>query len=80
MPHLALPSLTAFLRQEGVQVMQRDLNIEVFDEILTKVHLLDCIELVSERFGPVAGSRNEGPLPPPRTVAWALNEGPHLAD
>ncbi len=79
MPHLALPSLTAFLRQEGVEVLQRDLNIEVFDEILTKAHLLDCIELVRERFGPIAGSRTKGPLPPPRTVAWALNEGPHLA-
>ncbi len=32
MPHLALPTLTAYLRQEGVAVLQRDLNVEVFDE------------------------------------------------
>ena len=31
MPHLALPTLTAFLRAHGVDVIQRDLNIEVFD-------------------------------------------------
>ena len=26
MPHLALPTLTAFLREEGIEVIQRDLN------------------------------------------------------
>ena len=79
MPHLAVPSLTAFLRQAGVQVMQRDLNIEVFDEILTEAHLADCVELVRHRFGPQAVSRSRGPVPPPQTVAWALHDGPHLA-
>ncbi len=79
MPHLALPSLTAFLRQEGVQVMQRDLNIEVFDEILTESHLADCIELVRLRFGPRGHSEPQGPEPPPQTVAWALDHGRDLA-
>lgn len=79
MPHLALPTLTAYLRQEGVQVMQRDLNIEVFDEILTETHLLGCVDLVRERFGPTAAGRQTGPLPPPQSVAWGLREGPQLA-
>ena len=36
MPHLALPTLTAYLRANGVEAIQRDLNLEVFDEILTR--------------------------------------------
>ena len=35
MPHLALPTLTAYLRGQGVEVIQRDLNLEIFDDILT---------------------------------------------
>ena len=33
-PHLALPALTAYLRTNGVEVIQRDLNAEVFDRSL----------------------------------------------
>lgn len=39
MPHLALPTLTAFLRARGVDVVQRDLNLEVFDAVLTRDYL-----------------------------------------
>ena len=39
MPHLALPTLTAYLRERGVEVLQRDLNLEVFDEILTQEYM-----------------------------------------
>jgi hypothetical protein len=39
MPHLALPSLTAYLRSRGVEVIQRDLNVEAFDQILSGRHL-----------------------------------------
>lgn len=35
-PFLSLPCLTAFLRKEGVNVTQRDLNIEFLDVLLTK--------------------------------------------
>ena len=36
-PYLSLPSLTAFLRQNGIpDVRQRDLNIELLDILLTK--------------------------------------------
>lgn len=36
-PYLSVPSLTAFLRQNGVaDVAQRDLNIELLDVLLTK--------------------------------------------
>lgn len=39
MPHLALPSLTAYLRSNGVEVIQRDLNAETFDRLLSQQHL-----------------------------------------
>lgn len=36
-PYLSLPSLTAFLRQNGIDdVVQRDLNIELLDVLLTR--------------------------------------------
>ncbi len=38
-PYLALPSLTAFLQTEGVAVSQRDLNIEIFDYLLSSTYL-----------------------------------------
>ncbi len=34
-PFLSLPSLTAFLRQEGVEVVQRDINIEFLEILMT---------------------------------------------
>ncbi|MCU0520106.1 MAG: B12-binding domain-containing radical SAM protein [Anaerolineae bacterium] len=49
MPHLALPMLTASLRAGGVEVAQRDLNLEVFDAVLTQTYLEDvCARLASE--------------------------------
>ena len=33
-PYLALPTLTAFLRQNGVEVLQIDANVEGFDAVL----------------------------------------------
>ena len=43
MPHLALPTLTAYLRMHGVEVIQRDLNAEVFDEILTRRYMKNAV-------------------------------------
>jgi len=52
MPHLALPTLTAFLRGHGVEVIQRDLNIEVFDEVLTRHHLERALAQLRRDYGP----------------------------
>jgi anaerobic magnesium-protoporphyrin IX monomethyl ester cyclase len=81
MPHLALPTLTAYLRMHGVEVIQRDLNAEVFDEILTRRYMKDAIARLRQDYGPNATRQ-----PPKRThptreqIVWALNEGPRLAD
>jgi hypothetical protein len=84
MPHLALPWLAGFLRQNGHSVTQRDLNIEVFDTILTTRHLRKSIQRIRRRFGP-AGQRRDSslysPAPPaPDLVQRALKLGPALAE
>ena len=79
MPHLALPTLTAFLRAHGVEVIQRDLNIEVFDEVLTRRHLEGAIAQLRRDYGPRGDRRPDRPLAAPRNlVAWALERGPQL--
>jgi len=80
MPHLALPTLTAYLRQHGVDVIQRDLNLEVFDAILTRNYMRGSVARLRERFGPGSnGARPGGMTPPVERLRWALREGPRLA-
>ncbi len=38
-PYLALPTLTAVLRQNGVEVIQKDVNVEMFDHFFTREFL-----------------------------------------
>src|SRR5512145_312494 len=81
MPHLALPTLTAYLRTHGVTVLQRDLNAEIFDEILTRRYLKQTIVRLRHDYGPTASKK-----PPKRAhprqeqILWALQEGPRLAE
>jgi anaerobic magnesium-protoporphyrin IX monomethyl ester cyclase len=85
MPHLALPWLTGFLRQKGHSVLQRDLNVETFDEILTRRHLHRSLNRIRRRFG-AAGGKHSGVLsgiqqqPSPEQVRWAFEKGPGLAE
>src|SRR5512132_2623471 len=39
-PYLALPSLTAVLRAEGHEVIQRDINIEMYDLFFSETFLI----------------------------------------
>lgn len=95
MPHLALPTLTAYLRQHGVDVIQRDLNLEVFDEILTRDYLRETVSRLRKRYGGVrrggpSGRAAYGPAnnnghsafsrpPQPDQIRWAMQQGPRLA-
>src|SRR6476661_7642326 len=80
MPHLALPTLTAFLRTQGVEVVQRDLNIEVFDEVLTRRHLEQALARLRHDYGPHGDRRPPRPAAARRElVAWALGRGPQVA-
>jgi anaerobic magnesium-protoporphyrin IX monomethyl ester cyclase len=88
MPYLALPWLTDFLRQNGHTVLQRDLNVEVFDKILTRRHLYHAVKRIRRRFVSATSPKNEftpsdhKPMPQPSAelVYWALENGPQLAE
>jgi hypothetical protein len=81
MPHLALPTLTAYLRMHGVEVIQRDLNAEVFNEILTRKYMRDAIARLRHDYGPNVTRKPPKRVHPKREqISWALNEGPRLAD
>ena len=72
MPHLALPTLTAYLRAHGVEVIQRDLNVEFFDALLTRGALDDAVVRLRERLPSVSG-------PAAQIYRAALQDGPRLA-
>ncbi|MBN1218024.1 MAG: radical SAM protein [Anaerolineae bacterium] len=81
MPQLGVPTLTAHLRAHHVEVIQRDLNIEVFDAILTPGYLQQAIARLRQEYGPHAQRRPDRPVVPPREqVQWALEHGPNLAN
>jgi anaerobic magnesium-protoporphyrin IX monomethyl ester cyclase len=72
MPHLALPTLTAYLRAHGVAVSQRDLNVEFFDALLTRGALDDAVARLRARLPSVAGAAAS-------MYRAALEDGPRLA-
>jgi anaerobic magnesium-protoporphyrin IX monomethyl ester cyclase len=76
MPHLALPVLTSFLRSHGVDVVQRDLNLETYDALLSRKNLERALDLLRQDHGPHA---RQWPSPIPERIQWALAQGPGLA-
>jgi anaerobic magnesium-protoporphyrin IX monomethyl ester cyclase len=81
MPHLSLPTLTAYMRQHGIETIQRDLNVEVFDEILTRDYLNNTVAQLRSEYGPNATQRPARRVHPSRQqVLWGLQEGPRIAD
>jgi anaerobic magnesium-protoporphyrin IX monomethyl ester cyclase len=72
MPHLALPTLTAYLRPHGIKVIQRDLNLETFDEILTQAYLAQAIDRLRRDYR-ARGDR--WPVDRRVRVEWALAHG-----
>ena len=82
MPHLALPTLTAYLRERGVEVLQRDLNLEVFDEILTQDYMQNAVARLQSEYGAAGRSAQRSSRkqqPHPDVVKQLLQNGPHLA-
>jgi radical SAM superfamily enzyme YgiQ (UPF0313 family) len=76
MPHLALPALSLYLRAHGVEVIQRDLNLETFERVLTRDYLEQSLGRLRETRRRASGGSTS--LPRER-VQWALTEGPKLA-
>lgn len=76
MPHLALPALSSYLRAHGVEVIQRDLNLEVFERVLTRDYLTQSMARLRDLARRGAGP---GTAVPPERLRWALAEGAKLA-
>jgi len=49
MPYLSLPALTAYLRSKGCEVVQRDLNIEVYNLFLSEGFLRDSLKRAEDQ-------------------------------
>ncbi len=49
-PYLSLPSLTGYLKSNGIDVVQKDFNIEAYDMMMSKSYLLDTKEQLEQRF------------------------------
>ena len=75
MPHLALPVLTSFLRSHGVDVIQRDLNLETYDAVLSRSYLEQAIDRL--RADSPGGRRHMREVP--ERIRWALEQGSELA-
>jgi anaerobic magnesium-protoporphyrin IX monomethyl ester cyclase len=82
MPHLALPSLTAALRARGHEVLQRDLNVELFDYWLSPGYLASVLRrLQHEGERTPAGAQSEIDLAAWRAeLAWARAEGRQIIE
>ena len=82
MPHLALPTLTAYLRANDVEVIQRDLNATTFDQILTREYVVDTLARLRDEYGADVSRRptNRRAIPKREQLQWALREGPSLAN
>ncbi len=81
MPHLATPMLTAYLRAQGVEVAQHDLNLEVMDRLLTAEQVRAAQRRVRRRFrSRAAGRHARQPRPDEAAIDWALGIGEQLAE
>ncbi|QNT75245.1 B12-binding domain-containing radical SAM protein [Dehalogenimonas etheniformans] len=49
-PHLALPSLAAFLRSNGVETVQKDLNVGSYNQFLTRKYLRSLKSALDSKF------------------------------
>jgi hypothetical protein len=81
MPHLALPALTAYLRENGVEVIQRDLNVEVFDRVLSSKRLRTVLRQLRKKEKRIAlkgmnPALQQGNM---EAIAWARREGHRIA-
>jgi len=80
MPHLALPALTAHLQANGVEVIQRDLNVEIFDRVLTSTHLRATLRRLrkEEKRVPLKGLNAALQQANLEAIAWAKREGQRI--
>src|SRR6478736_9150198 len=73
-PYLALPSLTAVLREAGHNVIQRDINIELYDHFFTTEFLVWIRARQTMQFRSLQMKEKRGELTEPETGQLALLE------
>lgn len=61
-PYLALPSLTAALRKNGIPVVQKDINVEVFDHFFTGEFLQFIKDRISGHLKELRTKEREGTI------------------
>nr|NIQ01802.1 cobalamin B12-binding domain-containing protein [Nitrospinaceae bacterium]NIR55796.1 cobalamin B12-binding domain-containing protein [Nitrospinaceae bacterium]NIS88153.1 cobalamin B12-binding domain-containing protein [Nitrospinaceae bacterium]NIT83078.1 cobalamin B12-binding domain-containing protein [Nitrospinaceae bacterium]NIU45288.1 cobalamin B12-binding domain-containing protein [Nitrospinaceae bacterium] len=61
-PYLALPSLTAVLRENGVEVVQKDVNVEMFDHFFSRGFLMFIKGRIEERLQTLKTRDREGTI------------------
>lgn len=82
-PYLSLPSLTAFLRQNGISdVRQRDLNIELLDILLTKKTCSEFYKKITDKLKSMesASTYSHGYQEKYKTLANAAGTIPTVID
>ncbi|MFA5411392.1 MAG: radical SAM protein [Candidatus Omnitrophota bacterium] len=77
-PFLSIPTLTAFLRQKSYRVIQRDLNVEIMDSLLTKERLRASFEKGYGRFKDLKENNKRGLLF--SSLAEILFSAPHAIE
>ena len=48
-PYLSVPSLTGFLKENGYDVIQKDVNIESYEALLSKPTMTECYDQITEK-------------------------------
>ncbi|UCD11782.1 MAG: radical SAM protein [Nitrospinaceae bacterium] len=63
-PYLALPSLTAVLRQNGVEVAQKDINVEMYDHFFSREFLCFAEQRIRGRLKELREKQRMGTITP----------------
>ena len=74
-PYLALPSLTAVLRENGIDVVQKDINVEMYDHIFTRGFLMFVKGRIKNRLRDLREKQRMGSITPEeRDIKGMLKE------
>ncbi len=74
-PYLALPSLTAVLRENGIDVVQKDINVEMYDHIFTRGFLMFVKGRIKNRLRDLREEQRMGSITPEeRDIKGMLKE------
>ena len=79
-PYLALPSLTAVLREAGHTVIQRDINIEMYDRFFTMEFLIWVKGRLGMQLKPLQDKHKAGTLTERETDQRAVLEQAYAMD